>query len=215
MTPEEVATPALNPLRLQGAPSCETVLHAHVGLDSRVRVEFSGEVGRVARHVGDDEASITVFDESNTYLPLSSPPDAYLPTLHAVDHGIDVVVGHMAVVADAGEVLVLTVSKVEIIITQGGAEVRVGVELAIRAYYSNMQRIEVERGGEGKETGQKGCVERRGTRFGPPGEIAHCVGCEALVVEGERVVLEALERIMMEVLERPVLGVETTVMMEA
>ena len=150
MTPEEVATPALNPLRLQGAPSCETVLHAHVGLDSRVRVEFSGEVGRVARHVGDDEASITVFDESNTYLP----------TLHAVDHGIDVVVGHMAVVADAGEVLVLTVSKVEIIITQGGAEVRVGVELAIRAYYSNMQRIEVERGGEGKETGQKEAVLR-------------------------------------------------------
>lgn len=160
MTPEEVATPALNPLRLQGAPSCETVLHAHVGLDSRVRVEFSGEVGRVARHVGDDEASITVFDESNTYLPLSSPPDAYLPTLHAVDHGINVVVGHMAVVADAGEVLVLTVSKVEIIITQGGAEVRVGVELAIRAYYSNMQRIEVERGGEGKETGQKEAVLR-------------------------------------------------------
>lgn len=35
------------------------------------------------------------------------------------------------------------------------------------------------------------------------------------MVEVERVVLEALERIMMEVLERTVLGVETTVMMEA
>lgn len=41
------------------------------------------------------------------------------------------------------------------------------------------------------------------------------MGCEALVVEVERVVLEALERIMMEALERIVLGVETTVMMEA
>lgn len=35
------------------------------------------------------------------------------------------------------------------------------------------------------------------------------------MVEVERVVLEALERIMMEALERIVLGVETTVMMEA